>query len=111
MTRGVSSSLPLLGETALRAASTSCPSDGVLPVVKRETCAMLAELIAALKNTWTTAGELAIVEPSTGSEPITKACANATRGRDRAGNQLKASKKLKLRASVASRRNGRLLLA
>src|SRR6266699_1329648 len=72
---------------------------------------MLTELISALKKIRATAGELATVEPSTGSEPITKACANATCGRDRTGIQLKASKKLKLRATITSRRNGLLLLA
>src|SRR6266487_1548833 len=72
---------------------------------------MLSELISALKKIRATAGELATVEPSTGSEPITKACANATCGCNRTGNQLKASKKPKLRATITSRRNGLLLLA
>src|SRR6266480_2085460 len=71
---------------------------------------MLSELISAVKKIRATAGELATVEPSMGSEPITKACAKATCGRDRIGNQLKASKKLKLRATITSRCNALLRL-
>src|SRR5436305_15012766 len=72
---------------------------------------MLAELISVVKKMRATAGELAIVDPSMGSDPITKACAKATCGRDRTGNQLKASKKLKLRATITSCRKDLLLLA
>src|SRR6266566_1469683 len=59
---------------------------------------MLAELIGVLKKIRTTAGAVGIVEPSTGSEPITKACASAAGGRNTIGNQLSTSNIQRLNA-------------
>src|SRR5260221_5769442 len=62
---------------------------------------MLAELIGALKKMRTLAGGVLIVEPSTGSEPMTKACASAAGGRDSKGDQVNASSKLRLSAEIS----------
>src|SRR5260370_36735400 len=62
---------------------------------------MLAELIGALKKMSTLAGGVLIVEPSTGSEPMTKACASAAGGRDSKGDQVNASSKLRLSAETS----------
>src|SRR6266516_4796312 len=64
---------------------------------------MLAELIGVLKKMRTTAGGVLIVEPSTGSEPITKACASATGGRDRTGDQLIVSSRLRISPDISRR--------
>src|SRR6266436_6768359 len=62
---------------------------------------MLAELIGALKKMRTLAGGVLIVEPSRGSEPMTKACASAAGGRDSKGDQVNASSKLRLSAETS----------
>src|SRR5260370_37314702 len=62
---------------------------------------MLAELIGALKKMSTLAGGVLIVEPSTGSEPMTKACASDAGGRDSKGDQVNASSKLRLSAETS----------
>src|SRR5205085_340315 len=66
------------------------------------TCATLAELMASSKKMRTTDGVVVTVEPSTGSEPITKACANATGGCDGRNNQVDARKTLRLNAITSS---------
>src|SRR6266849_2824833 len=78
----------------LGAASTTWPSGA-------KTCATLPGPIASLKNMRTTAGALLTVEPSTGSEPITKACASATGVRDAVGHQAYTSNMLKLNMKMS----------
>ena len=61
---------------------------------------MLAELIGVLKKIRTCVGGVLIVEPSTGSEPITKDDASAAGERNRTGNQLSESNKHRITADI-----------
>ena len=63
---------------------------------------MLAELIGVLKKIRTCVGGVLIVEPSTGSEPITKDDASAAGGRNRTGNQLSVINMQRLSTNISA---------
>jgi hypothetical protein len=64
--------------------------------------AILAELIGVLKKIRICVGGMLIVEPSTGSEPITKDDASAVGGWKSMGNQLSDSNKQRPIAAISN---------
>src|SRR5579885_1412383 len=92
---GVSNSRGLFQAIVLRVAETStrCPS------CMEYTWARLRELIGALKKIRITDGSVLMVEPSTGSEPITNEWANAT-GAGSMAVVLKYARMLNKQASI-----------
>ncbi len=63
---------------------------------------MLAELIGVLKKIRTRVGGVLIVEPSTGSEPITKDDASTAGGRIITGNQLSVINMQRLSTDISA---------